>query len=165
MTALTSRVLSFVSNSGLRTVGCPTSASTAVPPRAGFGTVATGWHAVSARAAAPAAAKKLRLEMRCHPDVSDGARKESRDEDPRRPVDLALQAAPRAVTAAEPVPAAAADRPAEARCLRCLDQDPGHQEHRDHGLGDDQSVLELGHWTRRVYLRNAARPKSSRTVS
>src|SRR5207245_6321156 len=98
----TSRVLSFVSNSGLSTVGCPTSASTAVPPRAGFGTVATGWHAVSARAAATAAtATTLRLEMSCHPDVGDGARKESHDQDPRRPVDLALQAAPRAVTAAE----------------------------------------------------------------
>src|SRR2546421_1927429 len=109
----TSRVLSFVSNSGLSTVGCPTSASTAVPPRAGFGTVATGWHAVSPRAAANATAKNLRLEMRCHPDVGDGADQESGHEDPRRPVDLALEAAPRAVSAAKTVPAAA-DGAAEA---------------------------------------------------
>src|SRR2546423_12038049 len=103
----TSRVLSFVSNSGLSTVGWPTNASTAVPPRAGFGTVATGWHATSARAAANAAAKRLRLEMRRHPDVGDGADQETDDQDPRRPVDLALEAAPRAVPAAKTVPAAA----------------------------------------------------------
>src|SRR5437016_14192078 len=103
----TSRVLSFVSNSGLSTVGCPTSASTAVPPRAGFGTVATGWHATSARAAANAAAKRLRLEMRRHPDVGDGTDQETGDQDPRRPVDLAFEAAPRAVPAAKTVPAPA----------------------------------------------------------
>src|SRR2546426_2269308 len=110
---LTSRVLSLVSKSGLSTVGCPTRASTAVPPRAGFGTVATGWHPASARAAANAAARNLRLEMRRHPDVGDGADQEAGDQDPRRPVDLALEAAPRAVPAAQPVPAAS-DGAAEA---------------------------------------------------
>src|SRR5947199_7190243 len=104
---LSARVLAVVSNRGLSTVGWRTNAATAVPPRAGLGTVATGWHATSARAAANAAAKRLRLEMRRHPDVGDGADQETDDQDPRRPVDLALEAAPRAVPAAKTVPAAA----------------------------------------------------------
>src|SRR5438552_18565477 len=104
----TSRVLSFVSNSGLSTVGCPTRASTAVPPRAGFGTVATGWHATRARAAANAAAKRLRREMRRHRDVRGGADQETDDQDRRRPAGRALEAAPRASTAARTAPAAAA---------------------------------------------------------
>src|SRR6266571_4946988 len=105
MTLLTSRVLSLDSNSGLRTVAWPTSASTAVPPRAGFGTVATGWHPTSARAAANAAAADLR--MPAHPDVGDRADEEAPDEDPRRPVDLPLEAAPCAVAAAQARVAAA----------------------------------------------------------
>src|SRR5437867_10562105 len=101
MTALTSRVLSFVSNSGLRTVAWPTSASTAVPLRAGFGTVATGWHPPSARAAASAAAAYLPFEMRRHPDVGDRTDQEAGDQDPGGPVDLTFQASSRAVTAAK----------------------------------------------------------------
>src|ERR1041384_121878 len=101
MTRLTSRVLSFVSNSGLRTVAWPTSASTAVPPRAGFGTVATGWHPTSARAAANAAAADLRPRMRRHPDVRDRADEKAGDQDPGGPVDLPLETASRPVAAAQ----------------------------------------------------------------
>src|SRR5438094_8291982 len=105
----TSRVLSFVSNSGLSTVGCPTRASTAVPPRAGFGTVATGWHATSARATANAAARSLLRKMRYHPDVGHRADQERHHQDSCRPVDLALETATRAAATAEPITAAAAD--------------------------------------------------------
>src|SRR5947199_199718 len=99
----TSRVLSFDSKSGLSTVAWPTSASTAVPPRAGFGTVATGWHPMRARTAANAAAARLLSRMRRHPDVGDRADQEAGHEYPRRPVDLPLQAASRPVAAAQPV--------------------------------------------------------------
>src|ERR1700682_1430794 len=101
MMLLTSRVLSTDSKSGLRTPAEPTSASTAVPPRAGFGTVATGWHPPSARATAAIAAVRSRLlEMGSHPDEGQRADQEGGGEHPRRPVDLALQAAARAVPAA-----------------------------------------------------------------
>src|SRR5689334_3167623 len=210
----TSRELALVSNSGLSTDAWPTSASTAVPPRVAFGTVATGWHPARARTAASAATEarprdlgerfddpgepdsgeatssgasassmreraaqkpnpkmaarapkirrgplrpRLRLtgEMRRHPDVGDRADEERGDQDPRGPVDLALEPAPGAIPAAEPV-AAAADRPAEARRLGCLYQHAGHQEHREHGLRDDQRVLELSHGTGRFYPRRPA---------
>src|SRR5437667_9331903 len=132
----TSRVLSFVSKSGLSTVACPTRASTAVPPRAGFGTVATGWHPASARAAANAAAISDLLEMSRHPDIGDRADEKGADQDPRRPVDLAFETASRAVSAAQSrVPAA--NRPAEAGRFRRLDQNPRHQQHRKHCLRDD----------------------------
>src|SRR5437899_2172203 len=144
MTELTSRVLSFVSNSGLRIVAGPTSASTAVPPRAGFGTVATGWHPTSARAAANAAAAPLLLEMRRHPDVGDGADEEAGDQDPRGPVDLPFQASSRAVPAAEAA-VATADRAAKAGRLRGLDQHAAGQQHGEHGLRDDQCVLKPVH--------------------
>src|SRR6266581_6786737 len=146
----TSRVLSLASKSGLSTVGWPTSASTAVPPRAGFGTVATGWHPQTASTAANAAGKSLLRKMRYHPDVGDRADKKRSHQDPAGPVDLALQAAPRAVATAEPV-AAAADGAAEARCLRRLDEHAGHQQHGEHSLGDDEGVLELSHRSRRFY--------------
>src|SRR6266702_6622049 len=149
MTRLTSRVLSFVSNSGLSTVAWPTSASTAVPPRAGFGTVATGWHATSARTAANAAAADLR--MRRHPDVGDRADEEAHDEDPRGPVDLPLEAAPRAVAAAQAgVPAA--NRAAEARGLRRLNQHPRSETHGEDRPRDAERVLKPIHRTRRFYL-------------
>src|SRR5436309_1799988 len=102
MRRFTSRVLSLVSNSGFSTVACPISASTAVPPRAGLGTVATGWQPASARAAANAAAIMGLMEMSRHPDVGDRADHERDNEHPGRPVDLALEAAARAVSAAEP---------------------------------------------------------------
>src|SRR2546428_5110891 len=140
----TSGVLSFDSKSGLSTVAWPTSASTAVPPRAGFGTVATGWHPPSARAAANAAAAYLPFEMRRHPDVGDRTDQEAGDQDPRGPVDLALQASSRAVTAAKAA-VATADRAAKARCLRGLDQHAGGQQHSEDGLRDDQRVLKLVH--------------------
>src|SRR6266571_6434786 len=145
----TSRVLSFDSKSGLSTSAWPTSASTAVPPRAGFGTVATGWHATSARSAANAASVSLD-EMRRHPNVGHRADQEGRDEDPRGPVDLTLEAAPRAITSAQTV-AAAANRPAETRRLGCLDQHSGDQEDRKDGLRYDQRVLQLCHGTPRFY--------------
>src|SRR5438477_12142827 len=102
----TSRVLSFVSNSGLSTVGCPTRASTAVPPRAGFGTVATGWHATSARATANAAARSLLRKMRYHPDVGHRADQERHDQDSCRAVDIARDNATSAVGTAHAVSAA-----------------------------------------------------------
>src|SRR5205814_3304883 len=154
MTRLTSRVLSLVSNSGLRTVAWPTSASTAVPPRAGFGTVATGWHPTSARAAAnPATASlgTLARGMPADPDVGDRADQEPCDEDPGGPVDLPLQASPRAVAAAQArVPAA--DRAAEARGFRGLDQHPRREKHSEDRLRDDERVLKLIHGIRRFYL-------------
>src|ERR1041385_4766144 len=101
MTRLTSRVLSLVSNRGFRTVAWPTSASTAVPPRAGFGTVATGWHPTSARTAANAAAADLRPRMRRHPDVRDRADEKARHQDPRGPVELPLQTPSRPVAPAQ----------------------------------------------------------------
>src|ERR1700737_1466236 len=123
MMLLTSRVLSTDSNSGLRTPADPTSAPTAVPPRAGFGTVATGWHPASARTTAALAAVKSRLlEMGSHPDESQRADQEGGGEPPRRPVDLALQAAARAISAAAAIPAAA-DRSSEPRRLGRLDKD------------------------------------------
>src|SRR5215472_19361664 len=104
--------LAFASNSGLKTLAWPTSASIAVPPRAGFGTVATGWQPADTKTAASKAATRVLMDMSRHPDVGDGAHEEGADEHPRRPVDLALEATPRAVAAAE-AGVAAADRPAE----------------------------------------------------
>src|SRR5436309_15041780 len=132
----TSRVLSFESKSGLSTVAWPTSASTAVPPRAGFGTVATGWHPMRARAAANAAARLL-SRMRRHPDVGDRADQEAGHEYPRRPVDLPLQAASSPVAAAESI-AATADRASKPRRLGRLGQHTEHEEQRQHGLRDDE---------------------------
>src|ERR1700687_1937729 len=89
----TSRVLSTDSNRGLSTPTPPTTARPAVPPRAGFGTVATGWHPARARAtAAPAAMNSRLLEMGSHPDEGQRADQEGGGEHPRGPVDLALQA-------------------------------------------------------------------------
>src|SRR5947208_3636987 len=140
----TSRVLSFDSKSGLSTVAWPTSASTAVPPRAGFGTVATGWHPMRARAAANAAAARLLGRMRRHPDVGDRADQEAGHEYPRRPVDLPLQAASSPVAAAESI-AATADRASEPRRLGRLSQHTEHEEQRKHGLSDDERISDLIH--------------------
>src|SRR2546427_11932928 len=109
----TSRVLSFDSKSGLSTVAWPTSASTAVPPRAGFGTVATGWHPMRARAAANAPGARLLSRMRRHPDVGDRADQEAGHEYPRLPVDLPLPSASPSPVAAQPLtsPADIASRP------------------------------------------------------
>src|SRR5579864_779857 len=114
MTLSTSRVLSSVSKSGFRTVAAPTRASTAVPPRAGFGTVATGWHATRVNAAAKAAAVRRLREIMCpHVRQYDRAHQERRRQHPGRPVDLALQPASCPVASAKAVPPAA-DRPSEA---------------------------------------------------
>src|ERR1700682_5948667 len=110
----TSRVLSTDSKRGLRTPAAPTSASTAVPPRAGFGTVATGWHPPSARATvASAAANSRLLEMGSHPDEGQRADQEGGGEHPGRPVDLALEPAAGVIPAAAPI-TATADGSAEA---------------------------------------------------
>src|ERR1700688_2311003 len=141
----TSRVLSTVSNSGFSTPAAPTSASTAVPPPAGCGTVATGVQATSANTTAAIAAVTCRLlEMGSHPDEGQRADKEGGDEDPGRPVDLALQAATRAIPAAEPA-VASADRSSEARCLRRLDEDARREEEGQDGLRDDERLLNLSH--------------------
>src|ERR1700674_3338897 len=123
----TSRVLSTVSNSGFRTPAAPTSASMAVPPRAGFGTVATGWHPTRANTTAAAAVTYRLPEMGSHPDEGQRADQEGGDEHPRGPVDLALQAATGAIPAAQPA-VAAADSSSEARCLRRLDQHASRQQ-------------------------------------
>src|SRR5207247_6792636 len=119
-------------------VGWPTSASIAVPPFAGLGTVATGWHPAIASTAAKAAAARLR-EMRYHPDVGDRADQECGHDDPRRPVDLALEAAPAPISAHDAV-AAAADRAAESRRLRGLDRNPGLEEQGKPGLRTSRPV-------------------------
>src|ERR1700694_4246529 len=115
MTLSTSLVLSTDSKSGFRTPAEPTSASRAVPPRAGFGTVATGWHPTSATTTAASAAVSDRL-----PEITgsqrgkdDRAHEEGDEQDPGGPGNLALQAAARPVPAAGPV-TAASDRSAEA---------------------------------------------------
>src|ERR1700694_521623 len=100
MTLSMSRVVASTSNRGLRGPGAPTSASTAVPPRAGLGAVATGWQPMSATAAIATTAARRLPKMSLHPYVGQRADQECRDKDPRRPVDLAFQAA------AGPVPAA-----------------------------------------------------------
>src|ERR1700693_5845535 len=116
MTLSTSRVLSTDSKSGFSTPAAPTSASMAVPPRAGFGTVATGWHPTSATTIAAIAAMRCRL-----PEITGSQRGEDDRADQERdgqhpcgPVDLALQAAARAIPASAPL-SASADRSAEAR--------------------------------------------------
>src|SRR5258707_13649799 len=97
MTLSTSRVLSTDSKSGFRTPAAPTRASTAVPPRGGFGTVATGWHPTSASTIAAIAAMRCRLPestgSQC--DEDDRAHREGVDPDPVEPVDLALPAGAR----------------------------------------------------------------------
>src|SRR5487761_161854 len=111
MTLSTSCVVASTSNRGLRTPGAPTSASTAVPPRAGFGAVATGWQPMSTTAASATAAASRLLRM-CgqivgDPDVGDRTSEEGGDEDPRRPVDLTLEAAAGPIAPAEAAVAAA----------------------------------------------------------
>src|SRR5438270_8026482 len=151
MTASTSRVVSSCSKSALRAPGVPTSASTAVPPLAGFGTVAIGWHALTSSSAIPSTEIPAAfprdsglLEMRRDPDVAHRRDEEGHRDDPRRPVDLALEPAPGPVATAQAV-AAAADRPTEAGGLRRLDQYAGHENHGQDDLDDDKRVLDVGH--------------------
>src|SRR5665213_1725129 len=110
MTLSTSRVVASTSNSGFSTPGAPTSASTAVPPRAGFGAVATGWQPKSTTAASATAAASRLLRMSGQPvgdpDVGNRADQERAGKDPRRPVDLALQPTARPITSAQPAIAA-----------------------------------------------------------
>src|SRR5580704_8715842 len=153
MTLSTSLVLSTDSKSGFKTPAAPTSASTAVPPRAGFGTVATGWHPTTATTTAASTAVSDRL-----PEITgsqrgedDRAHQERDDQHPGGPVDLALQATARSVTAAGSV-AAAADRAAEASRFRRLDKDARHQKDRKHGLRDDERRDDPSHGTSRFYL-------------
>src|ERR1700730_18331139 len=133
MTLSTSCVLASASNNGLRTPDAPTSASTAVPPRAGFGAVATGWHASSTTAAATMAAARRLLRMSRHPDVGQGAHQEPRSEDPGRPVDLPLETAAGSIPSAEST-VSAADRPAQSTGLRRLNEHSRHQEDGEDGL-------------------------------
>src|SRR5579872_6195953 len=162
MTASTSREVSSFSKSGFRAPGVPMSASTAVPPLAGFGTVAMGWHApTSSSSAAPsteilAAVPRVSglLEMRRDPDVGHGRHEERHRDDPGRPVDLALEAAPRPVAAAQPL-AAAADRPAQARGLGRLDEHSGHEQQGQDDLDDDERVLDVGHFRTAAILPTA----------
>src|SRR6266581_2680017 len=146
MALSTSRALSSPSNRGLSTPAWPTSASTAVPPRAGLGTVATGWQATRASAAAIAAARTCRLRevMRLYVREDDRADQEGRREHPGRPVDLSLQPATGAVAAAQPV-AATADGAAQPRGLGCLYKHACHQQHRKNHLGEDERVVDLLH--------------------
>src|SRR5258708_24952664 len=110
MTLSTSLVLSTDSKSGFRTPAVPTSASTAVPPRAGFGTVATGWQPTRTTTAASAAVTSRLSEITgSQRGEEDRAHEEGDDQDPGRPVDLALQAAAGAGT--PPPPPAAPPRP------------------------------------------------------
>src|SRR5579859_8044332 len=143
MTLSTSRVVSSCSNSGFSAPGAPTSASTAVPPRAALGTVAIGWHPARASAAKAMAARPL-LQMSVHPDVGDRADQECGGDDPGGPVDLPLEAAACAVTAADAA-VAAADRPSQARRLGGLHEHPGHQQDSQNDLGDDKNVCDLFH--------------------
>src|SRR5579859_1927904 len=142
MTLSTSRVVSSCSNSGFSAPGDPTSASTAVPPRAALGTVAIGWHAAMARAAMATAAHPLRMSR--HPDVGDRADEECRRDDPGGPVDLALEAPARPVSTADAA-VTASDRPAQSRRLGGLHEHPGHQQHGQDDLDDDQRVSDSFH--------------------
>src|SRR4029077_20555068 len=154
MTLSTSRALSSASNSGLSAPAWPTSASTAVPPRAGLGTVATGWHATRVNVAAIAATKACRLRevMRLYVSEDDRADQEGGGQDPRRPVDLSLEAATGAVTAAKPV-ATTADGAAQPGGLGGLDEHAGHQEPREDHLGQDERVVDLLHFSRLLISR------------
>src|SRR6266699_2177488 len=150
ITLLTSRVVSSCSNSGFRGPGDPTSASTAVPPFAGFGSVAMGWQAATAStarrpSAAPARRVKRRplLELR-HPDVGDRADEESEGHDPGGPVDLTLQAAARPISTTQAV-APTTDRPAQPRGLGSLHEHPGRQKDSEHDFDDDERVPDLSH--------------------
>src|SRR5713226_1719385 len=163
MTLSMSRVVSTDSNSGLSGPATPTRASTAVPPRAGLGTVATGWHPPSAITAAIAAMRNRLPVMGFQVDVGDRADQEGHDQDPGRPVDLALQAAAGAVTAAQPaVPAT--DGPTQPRRLWRLSEDASHQTDRDHGLDHDQGVLDPSQgasylsWSTRLRTVSGSRP-------
>src|SRR6267142_1780307 len=144
MTLSTSRVLSTVSKRGFSTLAPPTNASTAVPPRAGLGTVATGWHPINTRTSAAAPAEARLSEMRSHPDECERADQEGGDQHPRGPVDLALETPAGAIPAASSV-AASADGPPEARCLGRLDQHAGHEKDREDRLRDDERLLNLIH--------------------
>src|ERR1700686_1672790 len=139
MTLSTSLGLSTASKSGFKTPAGPTSASTGVPPRAGFGTVATGWDPTtpSTTAASTAVSDRLPEIAGSQRGEDDRAHQEGDDQHPGGPVDLALQAPARAVAAPGPV-AAAADRSAEASRFRRPDQDARHQEDLKHGLRDDE---------------------------
>src|SRR5713226_4127555 len=151
MTLSTSRVLSTVSKSGFSTLAPPTNASTAVPPRAGLGTVATGWHPISTSTSAAAPVANRLREMRSHPDERERADQEGGDQHPGGPVDLALEATAGAIPTARSV-AAPADCPPKSRCLGRLDQHAGHEKDREDGLCDDERLLDLSHWTGRFYL-------------
>src|SRR5712692_2174014 len=146
MTLSTSRALSSASKSGFNTPAWPTRASTAVPPRAGLGTVATGWHATIATSTIPATRSRRNdlLRMSRHPDVAQRAQKERGGQHPRGPVDLPLQPAAGAISAAQPI-TATADGAAQPGRLRRLEEDSGHQQDGQHDLDDDQRVLDLSH--------------------
>src|SRR5258707_8867853 len=149
MTLSTSRVVSSSSNRGFSAPGVPIRASTAVPPLAAFGTVAIGWQADTTSASAKTEIPTirdtgLRTLMRRHPDDGYGADQEGGHDDPGGPVDLALEAAARAVTAAQAV-ATTTDRAAEPAGLGRLHEHPGHEQHGEHHFDDDERVLDPIH--------------------
>src|SRR5260370_25934811 len=127
MTLSTSLVLSTDSKSGFRTPAVPTSASTAVPPRAGFGTVATGWQPTRTTTAASAAVTSRLSEITgSQRGEEDRAHEEGDDQDPGRPVDLARQAAAAWGTTTPPATARPPAPPAHAPLLGVEHAAPRH---------------------------------------
>src|SRR6266571_1848264 len=154
MTLSTSRALPSSSNSGFSTPACPTSASMAVPPRAGFGAVATGTQLTSATAISVVAPARNLLAMSLHPDIGHRADEERGHQHPRGPVNLALEAATRAVPTAESVTTAAADGSPEPAGFRCLDQYAGHEQNGENHFDDDECFCDVNHLCLLVALRD-----------
>src|SRR5258708_3618459 len=114
-----SRALSSAANSGLSVPASPTIASVTLPPRCGpvlvisdSGSQPARQTAMS-RAAAATRADLRMLDFDGDPDVGQRHDEEADHQHPGRQVDLAFEAAPRAVAAAE-APVAATDRATQA---------------------------------------------------
>src|SRR5436305_11831308 len=173
-----SRASSSSAKSGLRYPAAPAMASVKVPPlsaplvRAPVTSVraevavemgaGAGWQAAPTRPSRasqqPGARRRPRRlmgEAGRDDDVGHRDGQEAEDQHPGGPVQLALEAAPGAIAAAE-VAATAADGAPEAGRLRRLQQHPGHQEPGEDELGDDQEGLDLLHVFRAG--RNSTRP-------
>src|SRR5260370_17716457 len=100
----TSRALWRAPKGGFSAPARRTSASTAVPPRAGFGAVATGWHATSATSTIPPTRSRRTdlLRMSRPPAVAQRAEQQRDREHPRAPLHPALPPPSRAATAPPP---------------------------------------------------------------
>src|ERR1700737_4929662 len=114
-----SRALSSTAKRGLSDGASPTTPPPPVPPRCGpclrmaaAGSQAATTARLSASAAISPARRRL-LGMSADPDVGDGDDEERGHHDPGRQIDLALEAPPRAVAAADS-PVTAPDRAPEA---------------------------------------------------